>query len=318
MTALITPFRNGAADEAAFIRLCERQIARGTTALIICGSTGEAAAMQPEEQAALVALAVATATRRVPVVAGCQAPATEAAVALANLLMRAGADALLCAPTPYVKPTQQGIICHMRALAHAADRPLVLYDVPSRVGVGIADATVATLFKRGIIHAIKDATADVSRVARLRALCGAELAQFSGDDATAAAYRAAGGGGCISVTANLTPALCSLLHRSWDAVDLRAFANTCDLLAPLHEALFLESNPIPLKAALGMLDLAPNELRLPLTRASQPTRDRLAGVLPAVMDAEDGLATMLPYNWRRESHRTRSFRIPRGSSFTTV
>ena len=127
---------------------------------------------------------------------------------------------------PYVKPTQQGIICHMRALAHASDRPLVLYDVPGRVGAGVADATLAVLFERDIIGGIKDATADIARVPRLRALCGPDLLQFSGDDATAAAHRAMGGRGCISVTANVAPALCALLHQAWDVGDLVAFATT--------------------------------------------------------------------------------------------
>ncbi len=202
---------------------------------------------------------------------------------------------MLCAPTPYVKPTQQGIICHMRALAHVFDRPLVLYDVPSRVGVGVADTTVATLFERGIILGIKDATADLARVPRLRALCGAHFSQFSGDDATAAAHRAMGGHGCISVTANVTPALCALLHQAWDSGDIAGFASTRDLLAPLSEALFIESNPIPLKAALAMLDLASNELRLPLTRASEAACERLSAVLSAIIGAEDTFAAKLRY-----------------------
>jgi 4-hydroxy-tetrahydrodipicolinate synthase len=289
MTALITPFRDGALDEAAFVRLCERQIASGTSALIVCGSTGEAAAMQPAEQAAATALAVATAQRRVPVIAGCQAPATEAAVSLAGLLIRAGADALLCAPTPYVKPTQEGIICHMRALAHAADRPIIAYDVPNRVGVGIADSTIATLFERGIILAVKDATADLARVPRLRALCQSGLLQFSGDDATAAAHRAMGGHGCISVTANITPALCAAMHRAWDSGDMATFATIRDRLAPISEMLFLDTNPILVKAAVAMLALATDEVRLPLTRATEASLSRLAPVLSAVMANEEAL-----------------------------
>jgi 4-hydroxy-tetrahydrodipicolinate synthase len=290
ITAMITPFRDGAVDDAAFIKLCERQIARGASALVVCGSTGEAAAMQWSEQAKVTGLAVATARGRIPVIAGCQAPSTEAAVALAGLLTHAGADALLCAPTPYVKPTQDGIICHMRALAHEADRPIIAYDIPGRVGVVIADATIARLFERGIIQGIKDATADLARVSRLRALCGAELAQFSGDDATAAAHRAMGGDGCISVTANIAPALCASLHRAWDSGDVSTFATVRDLLAPISETLFLESNPILVKAALSMLDLAMDEVRLPLTRATETSRVRLASVLAAVMSVEEGFA----------------------------
>jgi 4-hydroxy-tetrahydrodipicolinate synthase len=180
-------------------------------------------------------------------------------------------------------------------VAHAADLPIILYDVPGRTGVAIKDETVAHLFARGLIAGIKDATADLSRPTRLRALCGPALVQMSGDDATAAAYRAAGGDGCISVTANVAPAVCSLLHRAWETGDLAAFARARDLLAALSEALFLESNPIPVKAALAILSLAPDDLRLPLMRASQATRDRLAAVLPAVMSTEEALAARSRY-----------------------
>jgi len=291
LTALITPFRNQKLDEAAFVSLCQRQIARGTAALVVCGSTGEAASLQAEEQALVTTLAVAAAAGRVPVIAGCQAPATQAAVHLAGLLAKAGADALLVAPTPYVKPTQQGIICHMRAIAHEADRPIIAYDVPGRVGVAIADATIATLYQRGLIVGLKDATADLARVPRLRALCGADLAQFSGDDATAAGHRAMSGQGCISVTANVAPALTALLHRSWDSGDLPTFAAIRDLLAPLHDALFQETNPIMVKAALAILGLVENDLRLPLKRATAAAHQRLEDVLSAVMRVEETSVT---------------------------
>jgi 4-hydroxy-tetrahydrodipicolinate synthase len=167
--------------------------------------------------------------------------------------------------------------------------------VPGRVGVAIADETVAQLFERGLIVGIKDATADLSRPPRLRAKCGAGLVQTTGDDATAAAYRAAGGHGCVSVTANIVPALCSPLHRSWDAGDLAAFARARDLLAPVSDVLFAESNPIPLKEAPVMLDLAPGGLRLPLTRARRATRDRLADVLARVTSTEEALTARSRY-----------------------
>ena len=295
MTALATPFRNGSVDENAFTRLCERQIERGTTALVVCGSTGEASALCPEEQVALIDLAVRAAGGRVPVIAGCGGPSTEAAALSASLAAKSGADSLLCAPTPYVKPSQEGIAAHMRTLAHVSDLPLILYDVPSRTGVALKDETVVRLFERGLAIAIKDATADLSRPPRLRGLCGPDLVQLSGDDPTAAAYRAAGGHGCISVTANLTPTLCALLHRSWDDGDLASFARIRDLLAPLHDALFTESNPVPLKAALAMLNLAPGDVRLPLVRATEPTRERLADLLARVMGLEESLAAQTHY-----------------------
>jgi 4-hydroxy-tetrahydrodipicolinate synthase len=291
MTALATPFRDGAVDEAAFVRMCQRQIERGTTALIVCGSTGEAAALSLEEQAVVFRLAIATANGRVPVIAGCGGPSTEAAAQVAGLAASCGAAALLCAPTPYVKPSQEGIIAHMRKLAHVSDLPLIVYDVPGRAGVAIKDDTVARLFERGLVIGIKDAAADLGRPPRLKALCGPEFIQLSGDDATAAAYRAAGGHGCISVTANLAPSLCASLHLSWDSSDLPGFARTRDLLAPLHDLLFVESNPVPLKAALAMLSLATDCVRLPLLRASDASRDRLSEVLAPIMSREEWLAS---------------------------
>ena len=251
--------------------------------------TGEAPALHPEEQASLIRLAVGTAHGLTPVIAGCNGASTETAASIASLAVQCGASALLCAPTPYVKPSQEGIIAHMRTLAHISDLPLILYDVPGRVGVAIKDETIATLFGCGLVVGIKDATADLARLPRLRALCGPDLVQLSGDDATAAAYRAAGGQGCISVTANLTPSLCALMHRVWDAGDLASFTRIRDLLAPLHDALFIESNPIPLKAALAMLNLALSEMRLPLTRASEATKERLANILARVMSLEESV-----------------------------
>jgi 4-hydroxy-tetrahydrodipicolinate synthase len=287
IVALATPFRGSQLDEDALGRMVARQVAAGTVGLVACGSTGEAPALSGDEAARVVACVVAAADGRVPVIAGCTAGSTDAAVELATRAARAGADALLLAAPPYVRPTQAGIAAHVRAVAHAAGRPVMLYDVPGRTGTPIADATIAKLFAAELIFAVKDATADLSRPPRLRALCGTALAQFTGDDATAAAHRAMGGAGCVSVTANVAPALCAALHRSWEAGDLAGFARLRDLLDPLHAALFAESNPIPLKAALAELALCADALRLPLTRAEAATRERLAAVLEVVMPAEE-------------------------------
>ena len=284
--ALVTPFRDGQVDDGALAALCERQIRAGTSALIVCGSTGEAAALSAAEQARVVAVAVEAAANRVSVIAGCGAPATEAATLLAAGAARNGAAGLLCAPPPYSRPTQDGIAAHVRAVAHAADLPVILYDVPGRVGVAVTDETVARLHEGGLVMALKDAAGDLSRPARLRALCGGDLIQFSGDDATAPAHRAMGGHGCISVSANLVPGLCARLHAAWDQIDLIEFARLRDLLAPLHQALFLESNPIPVKAALCMAGLCAGELRLPLTRACGGTLDVLGRLLPGLLKAE--------------------------------
>ena len=290
MVALATPFRDGLTDLTALAALCDRQVNRGTAAIVVCGSTGEAAALSPGEQAGVVRATVEAVAGRASVIAGCGAPATDAAVSIARLAVHGGAVALLCAPPPYVKPMQDGIVAHVCAVARAADLPVILYDVPGRVGVPIKDETVATLFERGLIVGIKDATGDLARPPRLRALCGDGLRQMSGDDGTAAAHRAMGGHGCISVTANLVPALCAQLHAAWDRGDMTTFARIRDLIAPLHDALFLESNPIPLKAALNVLRLCSGDLRLPLTRASRGVRDQLATLLPGLMAAEEDAA----------------------------
>ena len=223
---------------------------------------------------------VEAATGRVPVIAGCTALSTSTAIALGCEAAAAGADALLCAVPPYVKPTQEGIFAHIRAIAHATDLPIVLYDVPSRAGVPIADDTVARLYDAQFIVGLKDATADLSRPPRLRARCGDRFMQWSGDDATAPGYRAMGGHGCISVTANVAPALCALLR----------FAELRDRLDPLHGAPFVESNPIPVKAALASLKLCTNEVRLPLTRATPATQEKLLAMMAPIMQAEEQAA----------------------------
>jgi len=290
LVALVTPMRGGQVDAAALAALCDRQVRCGSAALVVCGSTGEASSLLPSEQMRVVRAAADAAAGRVPVIAGCAAPATDAATALAAAAVRSGADALLCAPPPYSRPTQDGIVAHVRAIAHAAGCPVILYDVPGRTGVAIADETVAHLFDRGLICGLKDAAGDLSRPARLRAMCGEDLLQFTGDDATAPAHLAMGGRGCISVTANLVPAMCAHMHRSWTTGNLAEFARLRDRLAPLHQALFLESNPIPVKAALAMADLCEGEMRLPLTRAGPDTLDRLALLLPALFAAEEEAA----------------------------
>lgn len=209
--ALVTPFRagDGELDEDTLGRLAERAVSRGASGVVVCGSTGEAAAMTPDEQLRAIHAVDEAVGGRVPVVAGIGAPCTQAAVAMAAAAGKCGASALLCAAPPYVRPSQEGLQAHLRAIGSASGLPIILYDVPSRVGVRFEDQTIARLFEKGIISAVKDATADLARPANLRRLCGADLRQLSGDDATALAHLAMGGSGCISVTANLVPALCA-------------------------------------------------------------------------------------------------------------
>ena len=298
-TALPTPFNAGNIDVDSLARLCERQIDRGTAALVACGSTGEAGSLLPDEYRLAIRVVVDTAAGRVPVIAGCSAQSTDVAIERAIDAVANGATALLCAPPAYVKPTQDGIIRHLEAIQEAAKLPVLAYDVPSRTGVSIADETLVRLCERGIVFGLKDATADLSRPPRLRARCGDRFLQMSGDDATSAAYRAAGGHGCISVTANVAPALCSLMHRSWEDCNLMAFGIVRDQLADLSDLLFLESNPIPIKAALSLLGLIKAELRLPLTSPRRETLERLEKPLASVMALEE--ASTLPICYRMVS-----------------
>jgi 4-hydroxy-tetrahydrodipicolinate synthase len=295
LVALVTPLRDQALDLATLAALCERQIRRGTGGIVVCGSTGEAPALTVAEHSRVVAAAAEAVAGRVPLLAGCGAPGTQAACELAAAAARHGADALLLSAPPYVRPTQEGLLAHVRAVAHAADLPIMLYDVPSRVAVAFSDASIATLVERELIVALKDATGDLARPPRLQALCGPGLLQFTGEDASAAAHRAMGGHGCVSVTANVAPALCAQLHRAWELNERGRVARLRDTLAPLHQALFAESNPIPVKAALALLGLCGGEVRLPLTRATPQTHTALAAVLAALMPEEDRAAPRQRY-----------------------
>ncbi len=285
--ALPTPFADDMVDAEALSRFATRQVEAGTAAIVACGSTGEAAALSVKEYARVLDIVLEAVQRRVPVIAGCGAPSTAQASELAVVAACCGADALMCAPPPYSRPSQDGIAGHVRVLAHATGLPLLLYDVPARSAVPIADATVARLFERGLIVGLKDATGDLSRPPRLRRLCGPRLLQLSGDDATALAYRAMGGDGCISVAANVVPRLCARLHRAWDTGDRVVCDELVALLEPLHAALFADGNPAGVKAALTMLGLCSGELRLPLTRVTQATCDLLADLLPIATRHED-------------------------------
>jgi len=300
--ALVTPFRPGdaALDEAALARLAERVVNRGASAVVACGSTGEAPALSPHEHARVIKVVAEAVGHRVPVIAGVGAPCTETAAALAQAASLVGAAALLVSAPPYVKPTQEGLHAHVRAVSAAGGLPLMLYDVPSRAAAAFTDETIERLYTAGLIQALKDATGDLGRPLRLRGRCGQGLAQFSGDDATALAHLAMGGAGCVSVTANVTPTLCVALQNAWQARDIDRATDIARCLAPLDAALFHETNPIPVKAALGLLRLCEPTPRLPLTNAAGATRATLARVLSILMPYED-IGTGTPRRLRRKA-----------------
>lgn len=294
--ALPTPFlpeNPCTLDTESLARLATRAVAAGSGGVVVCGSTGEGPALRPTEHALAIRAVARAVGGRVPVIAGVGAPATEAAMALAEAAERCGATGLLVSPPPYIRPTQEGLRAHLRAIAAVCGLPITLYDVPSRAGVAFADETIARLRDEGLCTGLKDATADLARPLRLRRLCGADFLQFSGDDATALAHRAMGGQGCISVSANVVPGLCAALHAAWDHADMAEATRLNQLLAPLHEAMFLEPNPIPVKAALGLLKLCDPVPRLPLMRAAKTTCAHLLEVVPSLVAQEEALREAL-------------------------
>jgi 4-hydroxy-tetrahydrodipicolinate synthase len=284
--ALPTPFRDGAVDFATLERLCHRQIDHGTAALVPCGPTGEAPLLTPGEHHRIVERTVAAAAGRVPVVAGAGNNNTQTSVDLARSAELAGAQALLCITPYYLEPTQAGLIAHFRAIHDAVRIPIILHDVHPRIARPMADVTIERLAELPRIFGLKDATGDIERVGRLRWRLGDRLLLLSGDDATQAAHRRAGGDGCISVTANVTPALSAALHKACDRDQGQAVARLEGILAPLHAALFLEANPIPVKRALHRLGLMVDGLRLPLTPLGAMADMKLARVLQAVLPME--------------------------------
>lgn len=277
----------GRLDLPSLEALSRRLIDRGIAALVPCGTTGEASLLTAGEHHEVVAATVAAAADRVPVIAGAGSNNTQAAVELARSAERAGASALLCVTPFYLKPSQAGMMMHFRTIHDAVGLPIILYDVPARTAVALADTTVRRLAELPRIAGLKDATGDIPRVARLRRRLGKDFLLLSGDDATQAPFRMAGGDGCISVTANVAPALCAALHRACDERmdgDVHWYDQ---ILAPLHAALFLEANPIPLKRALSRLGLMGDGLRLPLTPLSPEADRKLERALQAIMAVED-------------------------------
>ncbi len=279
MTALITPFRGGAVDDAAFQRLIDRQVKGGTAAVVPVGTTGESATVTHEEHRRLIALAVEAAAGRATVIAGAGSNSTAEAIEIARFAEKAGADALLTVTGYYNKPTQAGLIAHFTALHDAVSLPIILYNVPGRTVANLSVETIATLSKLTRIVGVKDATGDLARVALQRLASGADFIQLSGEDMTAVGFNAMGGKGCISVTSNVAPDLCAKMQKATLAGDFAAALAVQDRLAPLHDVLFAETSPGPVKYALSLMGLCSDELRLPLVAPSEATKTRVKSVL---------------------------------------
>ena len=279
-TALVTPFKNGAVDADNFCKLVDFQIDNGTAALVPVGTTGESPTLSHEEHDLVVELCIKQAAGRVPVIAGAGSNSTAEAVRLARHAAAAGASAVLIVSPYYNKPTQAGLYAHFSAVAKAVDVPVIVYDIPGRSIVRVNDNTLAKLVSDyANISGIKDATADLARPTILHNMLGNKFTQLSGEDATALPYLAAGGHGCISVTANIAPKLLSDMHASWWAGDIAAAQSIHQKLLPVHEAMFCEASPGPVKYAASLLGICADEVRLPLCKIADSSKSQVNDAL---------------------------------------
>lgn len=281
MVALVTPFRNDAIDEPALRQHVDRMIAAGVAAVVPCGTTGESATLSHTEHDAVIALVIEAAAGRTPVIAGTGSNSTAEAVRLSRAAQAAGADAVLSVTPYYNRPTQEGLRRHFLAVAEAIDIPVVLYDIPGRTGVALSIDTIATLAAHPNIRAIKEATGNVENVTLIRR--ATDLAVLAGDDALTLPIVALGGRGVVSVLANLLPAEVQSLVRAALDGDFTAARAQHDRLHPIMRAMFLETNPVPIKTALAAAGLIRPGFRLPLCEMRPENRERLlAAITPFV------------------------------------
>lgn len=280
MPALITPFKNGSVDEAAFQRFVAWQVDQGSHGLVPCGTTGESPTLTHAEHMRVTELCIEVAKGRVPVIAGTGSNSTAEAIELTKHAKSAGADAALVVTPYYNKPTQEGLYQHFKAIHDSADLPIVIYNIPGRSVVDMSVETMARLAKLPNIVGVKDATADLMRPAKTKAAIGKDFVQLSGEDGTVVPFLAQGGHGCISVTANVAPRQCADLHEAWQRGDLDTVTKINDRLMPLHQALFVETSPGPVKYAASLLGHGENRLRLPMVCVKPETekavRDAMA------------------------------------------
>jgi 4-hydroxy-tetrahydrodipicolinate synthase len=275
LVALITPFRDGAVDETAFQEHVAWQIGQGTHGLVPIGTTGECPALEDDEQERLIKLCVEVAKGRAPVIPGTGFNSTAHTIAATRVAKDAGADAALIVCPYYNKPTQEGLYQHFKAVQEAVDLPIVVYNIPGRSAVDMSNATMARLAKLPNIIGVKDATNDLARPLKMRIEIGSGFCLLSGEDATAVAYLAQGGDGCISVTANVAPRLCSEMHEAWQRGDLKTVREINERLIPLHDALFVETSPAPVKYAASLLGRCTAEVRQPLWQITSDTQEKV-------------------------------------------
>jgi 4-hydroxy-tetrahydrodipicolinate synthase len=274
--ALITPFRNGGVDEAKFQDFVAWQVEQGTHGLVPTGTTGETPTLSHEEQERVIAMCAEVANGKVPVIAGTGTNSTAHTIELTRMAKEAGATAALIVCPYYNKPTQEGLFQHFKTIHDAVDIPIVIYNIPGRSSVDMSNATMARLAELPNIVGVKDATNDLARPLRMRVEIGHDFAMMSGEDATAVAYLSQGGDGCISVTANVAPRLLSEMHEAWQRGEVDTVCRINERLIPLHDALFAETSPAPVKYAASLLGKCEPTVRQPLWPIMPETQERVA------------------------------------------
>jgi 4-hydroxy-tetrahydrodipicolinate synthase len=279
LVALVTPFKNGQVDVDTLKKLVEWHIEQGTHGLVPVGTTGESPTLTHEEHEMVVTETVKATAGRVPVVAGAGSNNTAESLRHMKHAKAVGADAALVVTPYYNKPTQEGLYAHFATLHDAVELPIVIYNIPPRSVVDMSPKTMGELAKLPRIIGVKDATGDLSRVSQQRITCGVDFSQISGEDATAHGFNAQGGVGCISVTANVAPALCSALQSACLTGDYAKALEIQDRLMPLHQAVFTEPGLVGVKFAMSELGLCSDEVRLPLTPLTEGTKDLLRAAL---------------------------------------
>ncbi len=280
LVALITPMRaDGAVDEKAFAAFVDWQIGQGTHGVVPVGTTGESPTLSHDEHRRVVEIAVEVSAGRVPVIAGAGSNSTAEAIELSRHAKRAGADATLVVTPYYNKPTQEGMFLHFTAVADAVDIPMLIYNIPPRSVVDMSVETMARLAKHPNIVGVKDATADLTRPLHTTRACGAEFVQLSGEDHTALPFLVAGGHGCISVTANIAPRLCRAMHQAWAEGRTADAMATQARLVPVHDAMFCETNPGPVKFAASLLGHGSDRCRLPIASIAEASRARVRAAM---------------------------------------
>jgi 4-hydroxy-tetrahydrodipicolinate synthase len=279
IVAIVTPFKNGKVDEKALSNLIKWHISEGTNAIVPCGTTGEASTLDFDEHYRVIEITVKTAKGKVPVIAGTGANSTDETIMITKKAKELGADGALIVTPYYNKPTQEGLYKHYKLVAEKVDIPIVLYNVPGRTGVNMLPQTVARLAEIKNIIGIKEATGDMKQVSEVIRLCGNRMTVLSGDDFTTLTLLALGGKGVISVSANVDPGNVSAMCKAWDEGNIKKARELHFKLEPLNQAMFIETNPLPVKTALSMMGKIQEEFRLPLCPMSDVNREKLKKAL---------------------------------------